>query len=235
MFEKCILDNLDDLNEKWIEKRLLDGCNCTIIRDINLLMTLHCESFPFEHGVAVQVFYFFIFTAIIVLALCGNFTVLWIVLCHERMRTVTNYYLLNLAISDATISIFNTGFSWSYNFYYVWKFGSTYCAISNMMGIAPICSSVFTMIVMSIDRYMAIVHPLKRRLGHRATVTAIICIWFLAFLCGLPAILASKQEVNFFIGEDGQVFVDPVCLADNFPDGNALTSQMFKMLVLMPQ
>lgn len=36
------------------------------------------------------------------------------------MRTVTNYYLLNLAVADATISIFNTGFSWTYNFYYQW-------------------------------------------------------------------------------------------------------------------
>ncbi|KIH68069.1 hypothetical protein ANCDUO_01594 [Ancylostoma duodenale] len=37
------------------------------------------------------------------------------------MRTVTNCYLLNLAIADASISILNTGFTWSYNFYYVWN------------------------------------------------------------------------------------------------------------------
>uniref|UniRef100_A0A915BER1 G-protein coupled receptors family 1 profile domain-containing protein n=1 Tax=Parascaris univalens TaxID=6257 RepID=A0A915BER1_PARUN len=109
-----ILESVGKLNKTWLEMRLAEGCNCTIVRDINMLMTLHCESFPFEHEVPVQMFYIFIFTAIIVLALCGNFTVIWIVLCHERMRTVTNYYLLNLAISDATISIFNTGFSWSY-------------------------------------------------------------------------------------------------------------------------
>ncbi|KHN78411.1 Tachykinin-like peptides receptor 99D [Toxocara canis] len=227
MYGKCVLESAEKLSKKWIERRLADGCNCTVIRDINMLMTLHCESFPFEHEIPVQMFYIFIFTAIIILALCGNFTVIWIVLCHERMRTVTNYYLLNLAISDATISIFNTGFSWTYNFYYVWIFGSTYCAISNLMGIAPICASVFTMIVMSIDRYVAIVHPLKRRLGRRATVTAILCIWILAVACGLPALLASKQELNFFVDANNEIFVDPVCLADNFPDGNALTSQLF--------
>ena len=43
-----------------------------------------------------------------------------IVLRHRKMRTVTNYYLLNLAIADISISIFNTGFSWIYNFYYHW-------------------------------------------------------------------------------------------------------------------
>uniref|UniRef100_A0A915BER4 G-protein coupled receptors family 1 profile domain-containing protein n=1 Tax=Parascaris univalens TaxID=6257 RepID=A0A915BER4_PARUN len=56
---------------------------------------------------------------------------------------------------------------------------------------------------------------------------AIICIWILAIACGLPALLASKQELNYFVDAANEIFVDPVCLADNFPDGNALTSQLF--------
>uniref|UniRef100_A0A915PTM3 G-protein coupled receptors family 1 profile domain-containing protein n=1 Tax=Setaria digitata TaxID=48799 RepID=A0A915PTM3_9BILA len=227
MKQHCLLDDNEQLDENWLDQKLSTACNCTDLLDLTLPINLHCEAFPFNHDILVQIFYITIFTAIIFLALCGNFTVIWIILCHERMRTVTNYYLLNLAISDAAISIFNTGFSWTYNFYYVWIFGPTYCAINNLMGIAPICASVFTMIAMSIDRYMAIVHPLNRRLGQHATVTTIIAIWIVALLCGLPALLASKEEINYFVDERNNIFVDPICLADNFPDGNALTSNLF--------
>lgn len=80
-------------------------------------------------------------------------------------------------------------------------------------------------------RYVAIVYPLARRMSQRATVGTIVSIWILAVVCGLPALLASKQEINYFVDERNHIFVDPTCLADNFPDGNALTSNIFAMSV----
>ncbi|CAD6195110.1 unnamed protein product [Caenorhabditis auriculariae] len=175
---------------------------------------LFFEAFPFEHAILAQVFYCTLFSLTILFALLGNFTVMWIILRHRQMRSVTNYYLLNLAIADASISVFNTGFSWSYNFYYVWIFGNFYCRVNNLMGITPICASVFTMIVMSIDRYWAIVHPLRRRPGKRATVSIIGGIWALAILCEL------KFWVDVFYFYDGETLNEnPLCLAQNFPDG----------------
>lgn len=70
------------------------------------------------------------------------------------MRTVTNFYLLNLAVSDVAITVLNTGFSGTYNLYYNWIFSEAHCVFNNLMGITPICASVFTMIVMSIDRFV---------------------------------------------------------------------------------
>ncbi|KIH68070.1 hypothetical protein ANCDUO_01595 [Ancylostoma duodenale] len=67
-----------------------------------------------------------------------------------------------------------------------------------MMGITPICASVFTMIVMSIDRYWAIVHPMRRRPGKHATVAVICLIWILAVICGIPAFMASKVGLFAF-------------------------------------
>jgi hypothetical protein len=146
------------------------------------------------------------------------------------MRTVTNYYLLNLAISDVAITILNTGFSGTYNLYYNWIFSSTHCAINNLMGITPICASVFTMEVMSVDRYLAIVYPLRRRPGRGATVSIIAGIWILAFLCGFPALAATKIERHIFISpKDDSVFEDRLCLADEFPDGDSDTSLLFSL------
>ncbi|KAE9418871.1 hypothetical protein Angca_003403 [Angiostrongylus cantonensis] len=196
---------------------------------------LYCEPFPFQHPLYTQIIYILLFSTTILLALVGNFTVIWIVLRHRRMRTVTNCYLLNLAVADASISILNTGFSWSYNFYYIWKLGSFYCRFNNMMGITPICASVFTMIVMSIDRYWAIVHPMRSRPGKHATVAVICLIWILAVICGIPAFLTSKLELNYFF--DGEtLFADTLCLTDNYPDGNSQTynSGLITVQYLLP-
>ncbi|KAL6739152.1 hypothetical protein Aduo_012637 [Ancylostoma duodenale] len=103
------------------------------------------------------------------------------------------------------------------------RLGSFYCRFNNMMGITPICASVFTMIVMSIDRYWAIVHPMRRRPGKHATVAVICLIWILAVICGIPAFMASKLELNYFY--DGEtLFADTLCLSDNYPDGTAQNS-----------
>ena len=86
------------------------------------------------------------------------------------------------------------------------------------------------MIVMSVDRYLAIVYPLRRRPGRGATVTIIICIWVLAFICGLPALAATKIETHYFVDPVANtVFEDHLCLADKFPDGNSQTSTIFSM------
>ncbi|CAL2040014.1 unnamed protein product [Caenorhabditis brenneri] len=214
--------------------KVLNGSliNCTFQSFYDQMYQTHgvyfiFEPTPFVHPIYSQIFYGILFTLTIFLALMGNFTVMWIILYHRQMRSVTNYYLFNLAVADASISVFNTGFSWSYNYYYVWKFGSFYCRINNLMGITPICASVFTMIVMSIERYYAIMHPLKKRPGRRSTVSIIIMIWLLAFLFGVPAFLASKVDVYYFY--DGiTLYENPLCLADNYPGGNeSLLGQIY--------
>lgn len=97
--------------------------------------------------------YIVAFVLIIVLGVGGNSGVIWIVLYHRRMRTVTNYFLINLALADMSISLLNVCFSFPFNLYYQWFFGETYCPINNLMGITPTCASVFTMIAMSWDRF----------------------------------------------------------------------------------
>ncbi|GMS96828.1 hypothetical protein PENTCL1PPCAC_19003, partial [Pristionchus entomophagus] len=169
--------------------------------------------------------YAVLFNTVIFSSVIGNSIVIWIVLCHERMRTVTNYYLLNLAIADAAISILNTGFTWSYLVHYNWTWPTFYCAINNFMGIAPICASVFTMIVMSIDRYWAVVHPLRKRPGRKATVAVILIIWLVSGIISLPAWLASHHQVYYHYDKnDGLIHTQVICLADNFPDGNSQDS-----------
>lgn len=100
----------------------------------------------------IQMIYIIGFGTLVIVAAVGNIIVIWIVLAHRRMRTVTNYFLLNLAISDTMISLTNTLFNFAYMLYNNWPFGLLYCRISNFISTVTICVSTFTLMAISIDR-----------------------------------------------------------------------------------
>lgn len=55
------------------------------------------------------------YSTIVIVSVVGNITVIWIILAHKRMRTVTNYFLVNLAFAEASMSAFNTVINFVYS------------------------------------------------------------------------------------------------------------------------
>lgn len=99
-----------------------------------------------------QLIWTFLFGIMIIIATGGNLIVIWIVLAHKRMRTVTNYFLVNLSIADAMVSTLNVTFNYTYMLNSHWTFGYVYCKISQFIAVLTICASVFTLMAISIDR-----------------------------------------------------------------------------------
>ncbi|CAF4663519.1 unnamed protein product, partial [Rotaria sp. Silwood2] len=137
----------------------------------------------------VQCIFLFLFTIVVLLAVSGNSIVIWIVLAHRRMRTPTNYFLVNLAYADVLNSIFNIPF----NGYYMvvqepWPFGSFMCLWVQAVSHISIAANVLTYVAISLDRYFAIIHPLRTKLTHKQTIMIICCIWILSLLVSSPAI-----------------------------------------------
>ncbi|XP_040067540.2 tachykinin-like peptides receptor 86C [Ixodes scapularis] len=102
----------------------------------------------------VQLIYGLLFGSMVMVAALGNAIVVWIVLAHRTMRTVTNYFLVNLSIADAMTATFNAIFNLVYMLESHWAFGSTYCVFSNFVANLTVSSSAFTIAAMSIDRYV---------------------------------------------------------------------------------
>lgn len=99
-----------------------------------------------------QTIFYILFTIAFVVAAGGNIIVIWIVLAHKRMRTVTNYFLVNLAIADAMISFFNIPFHFMNNLYQNWYFGLAYCKFSFFLATFTISVSVLTFMAIAVDR-----------------------------------------------------------------------------------
>lgn len=103
-----------------------------------------------------QVLWSLLFASIVVVATGGNLIVIWIVLANKRMRTVTNYFLVNLSVADAMVSALNVTFNYIYMLNSHWPFGTLYCKISQFIAVQSICASVFTLMAISIDRWVLI-------------------------------------------------------------------------------
>lgn len=92
------------------------------------------------------------YSFIVITSIVGNITVIWIILAHRRMRTATNYFIVNLALSDLLMSAFNTIFNFIYASHNVWYFGEEFCRFQNWFPITAMFVSIYSMTAVAAER-----------------------------------------------------------------------------------
>ncbi|XP_061386829.1 prokineticin receptor 2-like [Musca vetustissima] len=108
---------------------------------------------------------YLLYIPIFVFALLGNGTVCYIVQSTPRMRTVTNYFIANLAMGDILMSLFCVPSSFISTFILgYWPFGIALCHFVNYSQAVSVLVSAYTLVAISIDRYIAIMWPLRPRI-----------------------------------------------------------------------
>lgn len=130
----------------------LYGCDTTRVPNNESTSTPMPQGNPYILPWYLQLIYILLFVSMVVVAAGGNIIVIWIVLAHKRMRTVTNYFLVNLAVADTLISLLNTLFNFVYMLYSDWPFGKDYCKFSQFIAPCTISASVFTFMAIAVDR-----------------------------------------------------------------------------------
>ncbi|CAK1598509.1 unnamed protein product [Parnassius mnemosyne] len=168
-----------------------------------------------------QVLWTVLFGCMVIVATVGNLVVIWIVLANKRMRSVTNYFLVNLSVADAMVSTLNVTFNFTYMLYSDWPFGHFYCKFNQFIAVVSISASVFTLMAISIDRYVAIISPLRPRLGKRATLGIAAAIWAGSSILSSPNIAYFTTEVDIL--PDGTT--RRVCFPE-WPDGITTRSRL---------
>ncbi|KAJ0180806.1 hypothetical protein K1T71_004210 [Dendrolimus kikuchii] len=100
-----------------------------------------------------------LYALVCVIGLLGNTLVIYVVLRYSKMQTVTNMYIVNLAIADECFLI-GIPFLVITMYLRAWPFGSFMCkAYMITTGINQFTSSIF-LCIMSADRYIAVCHPI---------------------------------------------------------------------------
>ena len=147
--------------------------------------------------------------------LLGNGLVIYVILMYAKMKTVTNMYILNLAIADLCF-IVGLPFLIATAIMRNWVFGFSMCKIFYILTSINWFTSVFTLTVMGADRYMAVCHPIKSMRYRTPIVSRIVCVcvWTASLLVMLPIVLyATTLEVS-----PGRV-----SCTISWPEGQAIT------------
>ncbi|XP_067390217.1 somatostatin receptor type 5 [Emydura macquarii macquarii] len=139
-----------------------------------------------------------IYLLVCAIGLSGNTLVIYVVLRYAKMKTVTNIYILNLAVADVLFML-GLPFLATQNAISYWPFGSFCCRLVMTVDGINQFTSIFCLTVMSMDRYLAVVHPLKSTKWRRPRVAKLISttVWTVSFLVVLPLIIFSDvQELH---------------------------------------
>ncbi|XP_023253344.1 neuropeptide FF receptor 1-like [Seriola lalandi dorsalis] len=151
--------------------------------------------FPYyQHSLYVAACYILAYFFIFLLCMVGNILVCLIVLENRRMRTVTNLFILNLAISDLLVGIFCIPTTLVDNLITGWPFSNTVCKMSGFVQGVSVSASVFTLVAISVERFRCIVYPLQPKPTVLVAKAAIVFIWLLAVVIMCPAAVALTVE-----------------------------------------
>ncbi|XP_034665186.1 RYamide receptor isoform X1 [Drosophila subobscura] len=136
---------------------------------------------------------YLLYIPIFIFALIGNGTVCYIVQSTPRMRTVTNYFIANLALGDILMSLFCVPSSFISLFILnYWPFGIVLCHFVNYSQAVSVLVSAYTLVAISIDRYIAIMWPLRPRITKRYAKFIIGGVWFIALATAFPIPVVSR-------------------------------------------
>ncbi|KAJ8931463.1 hypothetical protein NQ314_015617 [Rhamnusium bicolor] len=98
---------------------------------------------------------------IIIAALFGNLLVIVSVMRHRKLRVITNYFVVSLALADMLVAICAMCFNFSVEITGgLWIFGYFMCDVWNSLDVYFSTASILHLCCISVDRYYAIVQPL---------------------------------------------------------------------------
>ncbi|XP_047427766.1 somatostatin receptor type 1-like [Mugil cephalus] len=131
-----------------------------------------------------------IYALVCCVGLIGNAMVIYVILKYAKMKTATNIYILNLAIADELFML-SVPFLATSAAVRHWPFGSLMCRLVLSVDGINMFTSIFCLTVLSVDRYVAVVHPIKAARYRRPTVAKVVnvCVWGLSLVVILPIII----------------------------------------------
>ncbi|XP_033639916.1 cholecystokinin receptor type A-like [Asterias rubens] len=115
----------------------------------------------------------------------GNFLVIVVYVYRQRMRNTTNAFIVNLAVADLITSLLIIPLPRYSNIPQSWH-GRMYCKLifSSVFMWTSIVASLLTLTLVSLERYCAVVHPVRYRVifSKRRPKIIIGCTWLSALI-----------------------------------------------------
>ncbi|XP_054724107.1 orexin receptor type 2-like [Uloborus diversus] len=165
---------------------------------------------------------------VFLVGLVGNALVCVSVYRNHTMRTVTNYFIVNLAVADFLVILICLPPTVLWDVTKTWFFGSITCKLVLYLQNVSVSVSVLTLTFISVDRWYAICQPLKFKSTAARAKTSILLIWLISMSIALPEAIVLDTRKH-------PLPVDTLYLTDcthTWSEGSTRIYQLFLIMVL---
>ncbi|KAG9354965.1 hypothetical protein JZ751_001678, partial [Albula glossodonta] len=131
------------------------------------------------------------------LGVAGNALVMFAFYSNKKLRTVSNYFIMNLAVSDFLMAITQSPIFFINCLYKEWVFGELGCKMYAFCGALFGITSMITLLAISIDRYLVITKPLQaiQWTSKRRTMMAIALVWIYSLAWSLAPLVGWSSYI----------------------------------------
>ena len=166
----------------------------------------HCRLKVGSASVATKLALTTVYAIVFVVALFGNCAIILIAKTKRRIRKVAfNYFIISMAtadILDALVAVPMTVWHIMSNHWFEGLLGNMTCKIFNFLIPVSMAASIFTLVAISVDRYLAIVHVLREPLSKRKVKFGVVSVWLFAAV----AMSTYLVKYKYHQWKDGQYY-----------------------------
>ncbi|KAL3858471.1 hypothetical protein ACJMK2_013060 [Sinanodonta woodiana] len=158
----------------------------TTLTNCSTLQTADDTSSPVKTGVMAT-----ILCLIFLASIAGNTFVFLVFYKRPSLVTISNRFIMNLSICNMLDTFFIMPFVFVSLIAKTWLFGQIWCYCMGFLLNLLITASTLTLVVISIDRYCAVVTPLhySMRITPRRSLAMIFVVWLIAVLLSVPPLV----------------------------------------------
>ncbi|XP_008821577.1 vasopressin V1b receptor [Nannospalax galili] len=138
-----------------------------------------------------------ILTTVLVLATGGNLAVLLTLGRQGRKHPRMHLFVLHLALTDLGVAIFQVLPQLLWDITYRFQGSDLLCRAVKYLQVLSMFASTYMLLAMTLDRYLAVCHPLRSlQQPSQSTYPLIVAPWLLAAILSLPQVfIFSLREV----------------------------------------
>ncbi|XP_065078925.1 trissin receptor isoform X2 [Ochlerotatus camptorhynchus] len=172
----------------------------------------------------VRVIFITLYSLVFCCCFFGNLLVILVVTLSRRLRSITNFFLANLAVADLCVGVFCVMQNLTIYLIESWVFGDFLCKMYQFVHSLSYTASIFILVVICMERYFAIIHPItcKQILTSRRLRLVIVAVWITSALYSVPKFIFVRTITNH-LGDDQ---METICIQNR----KAFNSELFDII-----
>nr|XP_045594359.1 adipokinetic hormone/corazonin-related peptide receptor variant I-like [Procambarus clarkii] len=127
-----------------------------------------------------------IYSVMFLVAAVGNLTVFITLFRNRHRKSRVNMMIMHLAAADLMVTLINFPLEVGWRITTQWVAGNLACKLFQFLRAFGLYLSSLVLVCISLDRYFAIVHPLKVNDAQRRGKMMLTFAWSIAAVCSLP-------------------------------------------------